>query len=53
MQQHIDLSSEKIYNIEVIYDKEGGDFQELVERAFKIYLKTGSYSLHKGEDEDE
>lgn len=43
---NINSSNDKV---EVVYSSGEYDFQSLIEKAFKIYLKTGSYLSDKGE----
>jgi len=43
---NINSSNDKV---EVVYSSSEHDFQSLIEKAFKIYLKTGSYLSDKGE----
>jgi len=39
-------------NVEVIYNKNGESFQELMQKAFDIYLRVGSYQTNKGDKHD-
>jgi len=36
-------------NVQIIYNESGDTLQHLIEKAFRQYLKVGSYSLNKGE----
>jgi len=38
--------------VEIIYNENGENFQELIEKAFNIYLRVGSYQTNKGDKHD-